>query len=484
MSMLQTERTAERWGVFECALRGPAEGNPFRDVVLSARFQYRNDIVTVDGFYDGEGTYRIRFMPDREGVWRFETDSNVPELRGLTGEFVCTPPSPGNHGPVRVRNGCGFAYADGARYVPFGTTCYHWTHTGDEHHEELTLAELARSPFNKVRMCLLPTAAMRPASFPFAGTGPEDADPDRFNPAFYAHLEKRIRDLAKIGVEADLILFHPYDKQGVWGFNAMTRERDCAYLRYTIARLAAFRNVWWSLSNEYDFNRQKSVDDWDFLLQFVQRCDPYRHLRSIHNGTKMYERASLYDFAKPWVTHLSIQHWDASQTEAWRAAFRKPVVLDEISYEGNASKRWGNITGLELTHRHWEGVTLGGFVAHGESFVDRPTRAWISAGGRLYGESPERIRFLRRIVEEGPDDWIGAARAGTYALVYFGKYRLSRYELPLPTDRRFRVELIDIWNMTITPLDGTYPGGSRIALPGKPYLALRARAVEREAMAR
>ncbi|WNQ08943.1 DUF5060 domain-containing protein [Paenibacillus aurantius] len=477
MTKLGSIEQVERWDIFELTLDGPSDGNPYEEVFLAARFQYRNDKMEIEGFYDGEGSYRIRFMPDREGIWRYETISNVPELNGITGQWECTTPQPGNHGPVKVHNGYYFAYEDGTRYMPFGTTCYHWTHTGDEGHEEMTLKELAQSPFNKMRMCLLPTRDMRPPMVAFSGTSPEDADTSRFNPAFFQHLEKRILDLRNLGVEADLILFHPYDKQGGWGFNSLTREQDFHFLRYVIARLAAFRNVWWSLSNEYDFNKAKTVEDWDRLLQYVQKKDPYQRLRSIHNGTKMYERSSLFDFGKSWLTHQSIQHWDAELTTAWREAVRKPITIDEISYEGNISRRWGNITGLELVSRYWEGFTRGGFVAHGESFENTPTRAWISSGGKLYGESPERIRFLRTIMEEGPEDWIQKRREGEYALIYLGKYRPSYYELDLKPDRHYRVELIDIWEMSIQPLEGTFTGTSRIDLPSKPYKALRVQAV-------
>lgn len=467
----------ERWGIFEVALSGPSAGNPFEEVAVSATFEYRNDRVEVEGFYDGDGIYRVRFMPDREGTWRYVTKSGTSELDGATGSFLCTSPSEGNHGPVRVKDGYLFAFEDGTPYMPFGTTCYHWTHTGSKEHELQTLEELGQSPFNKVRMCLLPTRDMRPEMVAFAGTCPEDADTTRFNPAFFAHLEERIGDLMKLGVEADLILFHPYDKQGGWGFNSMSREQDFYYLRYVIARLGAYRNVWWSLSNEYDFNKMKTIEDWDRLLQYVQRKDPYQRLRSIHNGTKMYEQSSLYDFSKSWLTHQSIQHWDTSPTTEWREAVRKPIVVDEISYEGNVAKRWGNITGLELIHRYWEGLTKGGFVAHGECFENKPTRAWISSGGKMYGESPERIRFLRQVMEEGPEDWMQAREEGGYALLYLGKYRLSSYKLPLSQDREYRIELIDIWEMTITPLDGTFTGQSDLALPARPYTALRAQAV-------
>lgn len=60
--------TVERWGLFELALEGPREGNPFLDVTLSAEFSQGDSKLTVRGFYDGEGRYLIRFSPPAEGV--------------------------------------------------------------------------------------------------------------------------------------------------------------------------------------------------------------------------------------------------------------------------------------------------------------------------------------------------------------------------------------------------------------------------------
>src|ERR1700761_5011448 len=56
-----------RWGLFEVALQGPADGNPFKDVQLEATFAIGHRTLTIPGFYDGHGTYKIRFMPDTEG---------------------------------------------------------------------------------------------------------------------------------------------------------------------------------------------------------------------------------------------------------------------------------------------------------------------------------------------------------------------------------------------------------------------------------
>ena len=155
MQKMTPPAQVERWGIYELSLEGPGDGNPFLDVRLSAHFTYNHRIVEVDGFYDGAGVYRVRFMPDTVGAWRYVTRSNRAELDGQTGAFTCTEPEPGNHGPVRVHNTYHFGYGDGTPYVPIGTTCYAWAHQGDEL-EEQTLRTLENAPFNKMRMCVFP----------------------------------------------------------------------------------------------------------------------------------------------------------------------------------------------------------------------------------------------------------------------------------------------------------------------------------------
>ncbi len=78
-------------------------------------------------------------------------------------------------------------------------------------------------------------------------------DTTRFNPTFFQHLERRIGDLRDLGIEADLILFHPYDR---WGYSTMPSEVDDRYLRYLVL-VAAYRNIWWSMANEYDLMAQR-----------------------------------------------------------------------------------------------------------------------------------------------------------------------------------------------------------------------------------
>jgi hypothetical protein len=470
----------QKWDIFELPLTAGTEGNPFLDVTLTAEFRREHRVVEVAGFYDGSGTWRVRFSPDAEGEWSFTTRSNRAELHGKTGRFVCIPTAGNNHGPVVVRNTYHFAHADGTRYFPFGTTCYAWTHQGDTL-EEQTLRTLADSgSFNKIRMCVFPKwyafNRNEPKFYPFERHGSEN-DYSRFNPAFFQHLEKRVAQLRDLGIEADLILFHPYDN---WGFSRMPAEVDDRYLRYAVARLGAYRNVWWSMANEWDLFKEKKLADFDRYFRVVQESDPYQRLRSIHHSKVM------YDHGKPWVTHASIQDDDFSKTQGWLDAFRKPVIFDECKYEGNISQRWGNLSAQEMTRRFWLAMTGGAYGGHGETYLNPEEVLWWSKGGVLHGECAPRIGFLRRLIEEGPAEGLNAvagayypcaAKAGEYYLYYLDYHQPAEHEFPLPAEAHFEADIIDPWKMTVTPVAGRHSGKAKLRLPGVPFMAVRFRKV-------
>ena len=61
--------TVQRWGMLELSLPGKAEGNPFTDYTVRGRFEGRHEDVMVTGFYDGDGIWKIRFMPSSRHSW-------------------------------------------------------------------------------------------------------------------------------------------------------------------------------------------------------------------------------------------------------------------------------------------------------------------------------------------------------------------------------------------------------------------------------
>jgi len=61
------DNKVEKWDVYEISLPGPSAPNPFVGIELSAVFKNGDRTFEPEGFYDGNGIFKIRFMPDKEG---------------------------------------------------------------------------------------------------------------------------------------------------------------------------------------------------------------------------------------------------------------------------------------------------------------------------------------------------------------------------------------------------------------------------------
>ena len=405
--------------------------------------------------------------------------------------------------------------------MPFGTTVYALIHQ-DEALVNQTMESLRKSPFNKVRLCVFPKSYQynqnEPPFYAFEKRKDGSWDPSRPCEDFWNHLDRRIEELASIGIEADLILFHPYDR---WGFSSMPQKDNLAYLDYAVRRLAAHPNLWWSLANEYDLClAHKSLADWEEIEGFVAKSDPFRHMLSCHNCFQP------WDYSRPTVTHVSIQTKRLADVPSLRCRYGKPVVVDECCYEGNLPEFWGSISGQEMTARFWQVFVDGGYCTHGETFLDEHDVVWWAKGGILKGESPSRIAFLREIAESLPGpvelmegNWTRMIKASQEELErmeddpafpkvfvealklmpeidrrihaalehepagcvgdevflwYYGARPVARARLALPEAADYRVTLIDTWGMTRELLPGTFRGATEIAMPGRPWMAVLA----------
>ncbi|MCU7548009.1 DUF5060 domain-containing protein [Chitinophagaceae bacterium LB-8] len=515
------QQKVAQWGRYEVLLKAGTDKNPFTNVSLKATFTGEDTSISVNGFYDGEGNYKIRFMPTRLGSWRYTTSSNLSQLNNKKGSLECVKPGGNNHGMVKVSDVYSFRYADGKPYYPFGTTAYAWNHM-DQGVQKATLNALQQSGFNKIRMCVFPKnyslVKEEPEVYPFElkGTKKDEKgneikvwDFERFNPVFFQRLEHCIDELDSLGIEADLILFHPYDK-GRWGFDAMINETNIRYIKYLTARLASFRNVWWSLANEWDYVKAKTPADWDLIAKTVVANDPYRHLCSIHGAT-----ATYFDYWKPEFTHVSIQDESPVQSPGSAALLRqiyhKPIISDEVGYEGNLPYRWGRYSPEEMTYLVLNGVMGGTYVTHGECYMfkdDSDTIFWAK-GGHFRGTSWKRIAFLRKLVEECPNslqladisrDNKTATAGNGYYFINFGKEINQSWLFNLPVKNadykkvmpgtRFKVEIIDVWDMTITEYPGIFETTKemdyrvydkdfkKVNLPLKPLIVLRIKEIK------
>jgi len=247
------------------------------------------------------------------------------------------------------------------------------------------------------------------------------------------------------------------------------------------------------MANENSFIKSMTDKDWTKMFKLVRRLDPYHHLRSVHNAGR------IYNYTYPWVTHVSLQYYNAARefgvVPLLRDIYRKPIVLDEINYEGNINSRWGQLTGKQMTYRFWVTYIGGGYATHGETFK---SNGWSAIRGKLIGKSPARIAFLKKIMDSAPTlnpidhyyvlNMLG--KQGEYYLVYFGKKEPRKWKFKLPhhglkDGMKFKVDIIDTWNMTITHMNKIYTikrlnhydfvddKGRSVKLPHKKYMALR-----------
>ncbi len=503
---------------FPCA---EPEGSQSR-ISLYAEFIHRESgkKTEVKGFYAGGGYCRIRFLPLEAGEYACRVRGIVQTEEIL---FTAEQAAEGNHGPVHAE-GIHLYYADGTPFHSFGTTVYALANQEKELVDQ-TIDTLSKAPFNKVRMCVFPKHYdynhNEPPLYAFAKRADGSWDVDRPNFAFWDAFEYRLKQLLDLGIQVDLILFHPYDR---WGFASMPQMDNMIYLDYVIRRFGSFPNIWWSLANEYDLCAAKTDEDWFEFEGYLSANEPYKHMLSNHNCFKP------YDWSRPNVTHASWQSKQLHRVREFQQALNKPVLIDECCYEGNLQHQWGNISGREMTARFWRTTVCGGYCTHGETFIDpdnldvNDSIVWWARGGKLIGESPARIAYLKELVESLPaplepyttgflslyaadeksaeefrekadNFFINAlfryspaerdrhiASEYQYAghigekvyLYYLDKCSPVIYDITLPEDKTYRIDVIDTWEMTRKTVMSGESGKVRVRMPGKEAMAILA----------
>ncbi len=478
-------------------------------------FKYKAKMQIFGEFFDGEKTkvingfkisdkeYVVRFMPDKVGEWEYRIFGGIKD----SGSFECVKNSGNNHGRVITKE-LTFCYEDGSKYFPVGTTCYAWVNQSEELINE-TIKSLSEAPFNKIRMCVFPKSMPynnnEPEFFPFCKDGQGNWDVSKPEFRFWDRLDKCLSALRNLNIEADLILFHPYDK---WGFARMNLQSNLAYLDYCISRLSCYRNIWWSIANEYDTVIAKTMKDWDAFGDKLLKNDPYRHLTSIHHCFVLYPE-------RDWMTHLSIQSRNERKIPLWKKEYNLPVIFDEFGYEGDIEFEWGNLSAFEVINKAWTVSVLCGYVSHGETFHRDNEVLWWAKGGKLYGQSPARFKFLKDLIYEigvmqpygthpnhnpngaveNPETYkiyndcmnslseidrhevhlnetILMSHNEDYRLRYLARTCSAFVHEVLPMNGKYKVEVLDVWEMTRKKVLDDVNGKVKIPLPAKEGIAI------------
>jgi Domain of unknown function (DUF5060)/Protein of unknown function (DUF4038)/Putative collagen-binding domain of a collagenase len=332
---------AAKWEKHEISLTAQKfYDNPYTDVSVTASFHGPGDYCSeVKGFWDGGKTFKVRFTPPRTGNWTYSISSS-PADSGLTksGSFEVTGKVPGRHGFVRRDPAFpySFRFDDGTRYFMMGNTYYSIVENalaGDNW--KAAIKGSAIHGINKIRMLIFPWGKTKyPYSEPFMG------DHDHLNLRHWQKLDEIIEFLNNRSMVADIILFA--DDPDHYG----TLSQDKRYVRYALARFAAYPNVIWCLCNEWNYS-PKPKSYWNDMGQLVRSEDPWMNnggaLRplSIHQQT----RYDFQFFDSEWPDYATIQvgvrnnRPRLTQGDEWgnygiihNLGHKMPVVNDEYGY--------------------------------------------------------------------------------------------------------------------------------------------------------
>ncbi len=332
------------------------------------------------GFFDGNGTWKVRVAPTAEGQWSLVTKSDVPELHGQSAVFTGVKnPNPNVHGTLRVdkANPHHFIFDDGTRFFMQGYE-YDWLWALDMDQPGLpTVAQsldiLARHGFNGVILNSYAhdTGWRKGKSSPddygppllYAWQGSNDQpDHRRMNPAYWQHYDRVVAALNERGIQAH-VLIKVYNKQVNWPKRRSAEEQ--LFFRWLVARYAAYPNVIWDFSKEA--HNEKDLAYKQGMLKFLREIDPYHHLATVHDDDQAND-SGAYDELTDYRADQQHGKWHEvilrqRQRRAW------PVVNVEFGYE-HGPKGTNDLTYRvgqppeEVLRRAWEIQMAGGYTAY------------------------------------------------------------------------------------------------------------------------
>lgn len=429
-----------RWSVCELSFGATATvANPYQDLRMTATFHGPDGRQrTVAGFWDGGNRFVVRFTPTMVGEWIFHTSSDDGGLDGRSGTLSCVAPRPDGHGFLRrdPAHPYHFVWDDGSRAFLLGQTYYGLVANARAGGDwRVALDGTRRYGMNKVRFLVYPVAKDPPHQNRYPGSSPFGVDHDTLDLAHWRQLDAVVQRLQDRGLVADMIFF-VHDPAGrTFG----TPEQDARYVRYLIARYAAFPNVIWCLTNEWNYTG-KDRAYWNDLGRVVREEDPwlaeddFLRATSIHQQT----RIDFQFFDQAWPVHCSFQYGVRNRTQAgdewadfgttkyrhgdeWGNAgilfnwgHSMPVINDEYGYIGEPVDKSapGSSALTRAKHRQilWGIYTAGGYGSAGDKYTYADGSPYKNANWHEPEEYGDLLRLVQFFTGKGLTFWTMSSR--------------------------------------------------------------------------
>ncbi len=370
-----------RWQPHDFAFKADAKvANPFMVRFSAEARSPDGKSLTLPGFFDGAGTWKVRVAPTVEGTWSIVTHSDVKGLDGRTVEFTCVKSeSPNAHGLLRVdkEHPHHFMFDDGTHFFMQGYE-YDWLWALDMDKPgvptvEKSLDLLAQHGFNYVILNSYahdttwrkgkssPDDYGPPLLYPWEGNN-DQPDQSRMNLAYWRHYDQVMAALNERGMQAHMLI-KVYNKMVNWPRHGSDEEN--LFFRWLLARYAAYPNVIWDFSKEA--NNEKDLAYKQGWLKWLRDNDPYHHLITVHDDAKTNDSGAYDDLTD---FRASQQHSNFHETILRQRAHRAwPVANVESDYEcgpGGVSDRTYSkaMTAEQMLRTLWEIQMAGGYTAY------------------------------------------------------------------------------------------------------------------------
>jgi hypothetical protein len=324
------------WQRFELSVENKAAcADPHRDVALLADFT-RPDGTRVSfwGFYDGGATWRLRFMPDQIGEWRYS--ARFSDASGASdGSFTCA--ASDVPGPVcaDAQNPVWFGVRGGGRFQ------LRSLHVGDRFFARNTPDDMRRAFLDWAQAQGYNTLSIASHYLNRAEPGRGQGwDTPRLWPLDAAEFQRAERVLDDLAARR-LVVF-PFG--GFFGRGAAfptTPTEQELYVRYVLARWGAYWNVLWNVSGPEPLLVKEgrvwlSKPELERMGKLIAALDVFGHAITVHNQTGDDEF-----LGSDWLSFGTLQGPKTTDTALlhagllWNHHPARPLYAQETLWSGN-----------------------------------------------------------------------------------------------------------------------------------------------------
>ncbi len=391
------DQMIEKWGVFQVSVKNSKDyTDPFRDVQLDVKYKSPNgNIVEFWGFYDGDHTWKIRFMPDQTGTWEYNATFSDGS-KGIKGTFECVDSDIPGMISVYKDNPIWFGYKNGK------ATLLRSFHVGDmfftDNANTLT-GEQWSADKRKTFLDWAQSQGYNTLSIASHYLNRVDKNrgagwdtPDLWDslkqvpkPKEYARMEVILNDLS----DRKFMVFPFAGFLGRKSDFPKELENQKFYIKYTLGRLGPYWNLLFNVSGPEPRLKNKSFLTYDHVNkigQFISKMDVFQHPLTVHNqtgddefkdqdwlsfgtlqGPKTVNRRKLYDgllknhhpskplYAQETLWPGNMYHKDEyTHTDIRKNAFVMLMAATDINFadmDGNSSSGFSGHMDMSMLHQ-------------------------------------------------------------------------------------------------------------------------------------